>query len=376
MVLEKIDWTSFLNCERGLLIAPAGHGKTTAIADCLLQCPQNTCHLVLTHTHAGIASLRIKLNEKNVPANRYQLETITGFAQQYVLSFLGNSQLPQENDKEYFPRVVELCTSLLESKVVQMILKASYMSVFVDEYQDCSCNQHQLVLQIGKNMPVHLLGDPLQGIFSFEKTPMVNLDTDLNGFVRFNLLVHPWRWDKTNKSLGNKILSMRKNLENHLPIDLTRMAGDGLYVEYYNPKVNMYDKNFLMTLRKIVKFHISESFLVIYPSYHEKNKYGHDKLRGILSDRIELKSVIDFGNYGFKLLDAIDAKAFYSSASKIDEFINKCQQGRHIAKIKWMYEIMETLHFSKTELKLWFNSDNNSLKKKLKDKAIIVTVKK
>lgn len=110
--MEKIDWTSFLNCERGLLIAPAGHGKTTAIADCLLQCPQNTCHLVLTHTHAGIASLRIKFKEKNVPANRYQLETITGFAQQYVLSFLGNSQLPQETDKEYFPRVVELCTSL------------------------------------------------------------------------------------------------------------------------------------------------------------------------------------------------------------------------------------------------------------------------
>ena len=37
VALKKIDWTSFLNCERGLLIAPAGHGKTTAIADCLLQ---------------------------------------------------------------------------------------------------------------------------------------------------------------------------------------------------------------------------------------------------------------------------------------------------------------------------------------------------
>lgn len=370
VVLEKVDWTSFLNCERGLLIAPAGHGKTTAIADCLLQCPEGSCHLVLTHTHAGIASLRMKFKEKNVPTNRYQLETITGFAQQYVLSFIGNSQLPQEDNKEYFPRVVELCTSILDSKVVQIILKASYKSVFVDEYQDCSYNQHQLILQIGKNMPVHLLGDPLQGIFSFEKTPMVNLDADLNGFVRFNLLAHPWRWDKTNRSLGDKILSMRKNLENHMPIDLTKMEGEGLYVEYYNPILNIYDQNFLKTLRKIVKIHMSESFLVIYPSYHEKNKYGYDNLRGILRDRIELKSVIDFGNYNFKLLDAIDAKVFYSSASKIDEFINKCQQGRRIAKIKWMYEIMETLHFSKTELKLWFNPDKNSLKKKQKDKAI------
>lgn len=35
-----IDWREFIKCKRGLLIAPAGHGKTTAIADCLLQCPE------------------------------------------------------------------------------------------------------------------------------------------------------------------------------------------------------------------------------------------------------------------------------------------------------------------------------------------------
>ena len=67
MERSVIDWTEFLACDRGLLIAPAGHGKTTAIADCLNLCPDDSCQLVLTHTHAGIASLKKKFKEKKVP---------------------------------------------------------------------------------------------------------------------------------------------------------------------------------------------------------------------------------------------------------------------------------------------------------------------
>ena len=33
------ELNDFIHSHRGVLIAPAGHGKTTAIADCLLQCP-------------------------------------------------------------------------------------------------------------------------------------------------------------------------------------------------------------------------------------------------------------------------------------------------------------------------------------------------
>ena len=106
------DWNDFIKCTRGLLIAPAGHGKTTAIADCLLQCPIDSCQLVLTHTHAGIASLRSKFRQKNVPSSRYQIETITGFAQRYVLSLVGSSALPEEEDKSYFNVAIEKCCSL------------------------------------------------------------------------------------------------------------------------------------------------------------------------------------------------------------------------------------------------------------------------
>lgn len=104
-----IEWKEFIKCNRGLLIAPAGHGKTTAIADCLLQCPESSCQLVLTHTHAGIASLRSKFHKKNVPSSRYHLETITGFAQRYVLNYL----------------VRPLCLKKMSKTTLQLLLKSA-----------------------------------------------------------------------------------------------------------------------------------------------------------------------------------------------------------------------------------------------------------
>lgn len=50
--------TNFLAAKKGLLIAPAGHGKTHTIGNCVKMCPDNTVQLILTHTHAGINSLR------------------------------------------------------------------------------------------------------------------------------------------------------------------------------------------------------------------------------------------------------------------------------------------------------------------------------
>lgn len=161
-----IDWKEFIKCNRNLLIAPAGHGKTTAITDCILQCPEGQCQLILTHTHAGIASLRNKFSRKNIPSSKYHIETITGFAQRYVLSYLGESALPPEDDKEYFDIAVNKCKELLQRKVVQMVVVSSYSGVFIDEYQDCTIDQHNMIKSLANNLPLHILGDPLQGIFS------------------------------------------------------------------------------------------------------------------------------------------------------------------------------------------------------------------
>ena len=41
--------TDFLKASKGLLIAPAGHGKTHTIGNCVKLCPDNSVQLILTH---------------------------------------------------------------------------------------------------------------------------------------------------------------------------------------------------------------------------------------------------------------------------------------------------------------------------------------
>ena len=47
------------------------------------------------------------------------------------------------------------------------VLQATYGGVIVDEYQDCIYTQHEIFVNINRFLPVVVLGDPMQGIFSF-----------------------------------------------------------------------------------------------------------------------------------------------------------------------------------------------------------------
>ena len=53
----------FISRKESLLIAPAGCGKTYTIAECLRY--TEGLHLILTHTHAGVASLKEKMDKGN-----------------------------------------------------------------------------------------------------------------------------------------------------------------------------------------------------------------------------------------------------------------------------------------------------------------------
>ena len=363
MVLNKIDWTSYIKCHRGLLIAPAGHGKTTAIADCIMQCPDESCHLILTHTHAGIASLRTKFKNKKVPRNKYQIDTITGFAQRYVLSLEGDRELPPIEEKSYFPTVVQHCTKLMSSAAIQLIIKASYNGVFVDEYQDCTTEQHEMIIALAKNLPLHVMGDPLQGIFSFEKTPLVDFERDLADFQIFNHLKYPWRWYKTNEELGEQILFMRQCLESHKPILLDKIKCKGVEVVFYSTPTDLHDNSFLKVVRSTIKRNIDNSFLIIYPSYDEPLKNGKVQPRGTLKDRINLKIAIDYG-YNFRMIDAIDSSRFYSCSKKIDDFIYSCRTKHKIQKVKFLYDLMKAMHFGVSAMNDWIDRDNNRIKQK------------
>jgi hypothetical protein len=359
-----MDWTDFIKCQRGLLIAPAGHGKTTAIADCLLQCPETSCQLILTHTHAGIASLRKKFQQKNIPSSKYQLETITGFAQRYVIGFLGSSVLPDEADKHYFSEAIEKCRVLMQSKLVQIVIQSSYDGVFVDEYQDCTIDQHEMIMELTYNLPLHLLGDPLQGIFSFESKRLVDFEKDLGLFTRFNCLNFPWRWQDSNPELGQEILRIRRRLERQEQIVLQNNPNIGFHVISLSENEN---DNYRLC-SDLLRRHDCESILIICPSYRENDKYGRTVFKGKLKDRITIKQRIDFGNR-FTIIDAIDSKEDYSCAKIIDMFVGQCATNRRINKIAHFYSVLLSLHINKSELDHWIDKKGNRFIPRKKDKA-------
>jgi hypothetical protein len=76
---------SLLDVINGTITAPAGCGKTHLIADTLSNNPVAKPVLVLTHTNAGVASLRSKLDKLSVAPSKYRLSTIDGWAIRLVV---------------------------------------------------------------------------------------------------------------------------------------------------------------------------------------------------------------------------------------------------------------------------------------------------
>lgn len=382
MVHEVVDWSEFLACERGLLIAPAGHGKTTTIADCLNLCPDDSCQLVLTHTHAGIASLKKKLKEKKVPPHKYQLETITGFAQRYVLAFLGASALPHSEDRDYFSAAVAKCIDLLNTPVLQYIINVSFDGVFVDEYQDCTISQHNMILSLAQKLPLHILGDPLQGIFDFESERLVNFDTDLSGlfgFKIFNLLNYPWRWHETNEELGREIKRIRAALnDQNQSIQLIPNPKNEIYVEVWENAPDHHSSEYIKWLSRIIHKYESNSTLILCPSYFEKNSHGVEIMRGDLNDRIKIKYQIDYTN-SYRVLDAIDGKSYYAVSKSIDQYISRCVKKSRIDPIKHFFNVLSSLYVSRTFLSKWISKTKKGWaftdKNKTEDKVLSILIK-
>ncbi len=158
---------NFATQRRAVLVAPAGCGKTELIADSL-KC-SNGRQLVLTHTHAGVDSLRKRFKNKGVSANSYNLETIHSFALNYASAYPSLSKIESSEPKarEDYPKVIEAANNLLKTPLAKEVLCNSYSGAFVDEYQDCTTAQHQLIMKIADVIPCRIVGDHLQGIFDF-----------------------------------------------------------------------------------------------------------------------------------------------------------------------------------------------------------------
>lgn len=224
------DHLALVNADRGSVVAPAGCGKTELIVRAVKSMTRGRA-LVLTHTHAGVKALRDRLKRLDLGSAHAQVETIAGFCLRYANAYPKASDFdtPEPVGSEW-ENVYEAAQKLFSDvHAIRRVIQSSYSGVFVDEYQDCTMVQHQLVTTLADIMPCRVLGDPLQGIFGFAGGNLSWKGDVEAAFPSLGELNKPWRWSGKNEALGNWLLDIRKKLIRGQEIDLS--AGPVIWAE-------------------------------------------------------------------------------------------------------------------------------------------------
>ncbi|MFT7452860.1 MAG: superfamily II DNA or RNA helicase [Patescibacteria group bacterium] len=112
-----MDYQAFVDGRKTLLVAPAGYGKTYTIAECLKYTDGK--QLILTHTHAGVASIKEKIKKLNIETKKYSIETISSFAQKYFHAFYTGKDVPDQEEKGYHSFVIQKAKEVFTSPAVK-----------------------------------------------------------------------------------------------------------------------------------------------------------------------------------------------------------------------------------------------------------------
>jgi len=283
-----------------------------------------------------------------VPNSAYQVETISSFVQKYVLSFYMGGDIPEESDnKVYYPFILEKGISLFKVAPIRKVLSLTFEGLFVDEYQDCTRKQHELIQVLAELFPTRILGDPLQGIFGFNGDSLVDMNAELlGGFYDSKYeLRFPQRWLNGNNShLGNDLKAIRSKLLSGMPIDLTEHRSIEVVLvserDIYNPK-GPYNSS----IRKLIR---ETDILLIHPDS---------------SSIYPRLNIIKRFNNAFTLIEAIDDKDFYILATMSDSLTSKNFRSS-------IYSLGVKV-FNKTGLDYWFNAKGFKKKSNSKEQAAI-----
>ena len=315
---SNVNIKAFLASDKSMIVAPAGHGKTHTIVDCLEYYEfSGKKILILTHTNAGIASIKEKIADRNI-TSKYDVQTICGFALDLANNYISPSVMPDDSDISEKYRVAQtMSINLLKAKPIRRVIRAKYEHVIVDEYQDCDTLQHLLIEQLSKSIPVHILGDHMQAIFDFNGDP-IDLNSVTFDDYRKNCqkLTTPWRWIKSgNIELGKDLMTIRGLLDAGEDIDITKYKS----IEYIRvEKGDLYrqDRTSIQTvLANLLRKSYKSDVLVIHPQSFKKESrikvlkhvYNLGMVESI-DDRDYYETIVGFeSKYGNDLIAAIAA---------------------------------------------------------------------
>ncbi|QGY80268.1 DNA helicase UvrD [Sphingorhabdus lacus] len=216
-----------LAIDRGTVTAPAGCGKTHLIAQALTRHSETKPVLVLTHTNAGVAALRARLDKAGVAPGRYRLSTIDGWCMRLLTLFPKRGGhdpaiLSIGNPKAHYPAIRQAAGVLLRDGHINDVLAATYDRLIVDEYQDCSQVQHAIIYYAAQSLRTCVLGDPMQAIFGFQGNTLADWDQHVCAhFPVAAELTKPWRWiNAGEEGFGRYLLDVRRALVAGQSVDL------------------------------------------------------------------------------------------------------------------------------------------------------------
>ncbi|MBB4373550.1 DNA helicase-2/ATP-dependent DNA helicase PcrA [Bradyrhizobium sp. cir1] len=294
-----------LSIEKGAITAPAGCGKTQLIASALSRHTGPKPILVLTHTNAGVAALRGRLDRAGVATSKYRLSTLDGFAMRLIAMFPKRSGhapaiLNLTHPATDYPTIRAAAVNLLNEEHLDEILSATYDRLFVDEYQDCSQIQHKMTAFLADPLRCCVLGDPMQAIFGFKGNALVDWDTDvLACFGDAGELKTPWRWiNAGEKAFGQWLLDIRKALLAGGGVDLTSAPKNVIHIALDGSEDHALRLKACLTKAPTA----DGSVLIIADSTKptEQRRYARQTPGAVAAESVDLRDLVDFAR-GFDL---------------------------------------------------------------------------
>lgn len=194
------------------VLLPAGCGKThTVVCVAREAAAFGKRILVLTHTNAGVDAIRRRLKRLDVSQTDIKVRTIASWTRALALAYPRCSGYTETDAESVgFDAACTSAIAAMKNPHVAAMLRHSYDYLVVDEYQDCTSSQHAVVRVLEDIIgPLMVFGDPLQAIYDFGDSRLIEWDTDLIDLPEVAPDVIPWRWEKTNPKLGRYLLDVR-----------------------------------------------------------------------------------------------------------------------------------------------------------------------